>query len=226
MGEDQPGSKFGEKLILVSSFFLSFFLFFRILLSGNLGATSSPPSSLTTLLLHKHNEVFSCDRACSIDFKLCFCALTATLCPLSLTVFQSSGHSSRNQKLPVWPPATPCYRLMKFSASLKGLCGAENVINKGESAGAGFKGCCRLKKCGREEAKRGHDPFIERVCKGWVASSVGCQFWYHVELSESGNQEGLLGSLLLIGNVWACLSVCFFFMLCKWKGSFPDQPCQ
>lgn len=120
------------------------FLFF--LFHFTLGATTYPPSGLPALVLHEHNEVFSCDCACWIDFKPRFCALTTTLCPLSLTVFQSSGHSSRNQKLPVWPPATPWYRLMEFPASLKGLCGAENVINKRERAEAGSKGCCRFKK--------------------------------------------------------------------------------
>lgn len=103
------------------------------------------------------------------------CAWKPTLCPRSWTVFQSWRHSRRNQKLPVWPLSTPCYRLTGFPATLKGLCGAENVINKRE-----WGRPRDVFNWGERRGKeRGLGPFTESVMMR-SGATVGHQLCYHV----------------------------------------------
>ena len=159
MGADQPGPKLGKKLIFCSHSRWTRFLFSSLTFYA-VTTLQSQSNSRATSVMKSAAEAL---RAGSI-LSACHCALTPTLCPVGLTVFQSSGHSSRNQKLPVWALATPCYRLIGFSASLKGLYGAENVINKGRRGGEDSEGCFRWrKKWGREGGRRqgrGNGPFI------------------------------------------------------------------
>lgn len=104
---------------------------------------------------------------------------------------------------------------MGFSASLKGLCGAENVINERESEEGGSKGCFREKKIVVEmRHKEAMTLWLSKSFKSRSGAAEGNQLWYLG--AEVGGSATFLCAFPLTVK---CVSQ-FRWWFCKWQMQF------